>query len=233
MKHPYFFVFAFSFSLLTSGCWTVKETEHPSVAVTALPADKEMRVRVAGFDATVTSFDTVQSYSTVTGWSGPWYGRRGWYGGGYGSSFSTTTSYIPRTEKTSVYRDRAVDVLEQAGFLLKTSDPQYQIEVAFAGPFSEDGDGWAKFGWIVCTLLTADYDGATWHAKLRIHDLKSGKLVYAKDLAERDEAVVWGPIPLFSPSGSDRTSEPVMKHLCLAALTDKAVAEAVNFLSGR
>lgn len=231
MKHPYFFVFTFSFLLFLSGCWTVKETEHPSVVVTALPAGKEIRAQVAGFDATYISYDTAYSYSTVSGWSGPWYGRRGWHGG-YGTSVSTTTTYVPRAERTSVYRDRATDVLEQAGFLLKTSDPQYRIDVTFAGPFSEDGDGWARFVWMVCTLFTADYDGATWQAKLRVHDLKSGKLIYAKDLVERDEAVVWGPIPLFSPSGSDRTSDATMKHLCLASLTDKAVAEAVAFLSG-
>lgn len=232
MEHHNFFLFAFSFSLLLSGCWTVKETEHPSVAVTALPAGKEIRAQVAGFDATYISYDTAYSYSTVSGWSGPRYGRRGWHGGGFGTAVSTTTSYIPRAERTNAYRNRAVDVLEQAGFLLKTNDPQYQIEVTFAGPFSEDGDGWAKFGWLVCTLFTADYDGATWQAKLRVRDLKSGKLLYAKDIAERDEAVVWGPIPLFSPAGSDRTSEVTMKHICLAALTDKAVAEAVAFLSG-
>ena len=232
MKHPYFFLFPCSFFLFLSGCWTVKETGHPSVTITALPAGKEIRAQVAGFDATYISYDTAYSYSTVSGWSGPWYGRRGWHGG-YGTAVSTTTTYVPRAERTSVYRDRAVDVLEQSGFLLKTSDPQYQIEVTFAGPFSEDGDGWAKFGWLVGTLFTADYDAATWQAKLRIHDLKSGRLVYAKDLAERDEAVVWGPIPLFSPSGSVRTSATTMKHLCLSALVDKSVAEAVAFFAGR
>ena len=232
MKHLHFFTFAFSLALFFTGCWTVKESDHPPVAVTALPAGKEIRAQVAGFDATYISYDTAYSYSTVSGWSGPWYGRRGWHGGGFGTAVSTTTSYIPRAERTNAYRNRAVDVLEQAGFLLKTNDPQYQIEVTFAGPFSEDGDGWAKFGWLVCTLFTADYDGATWQAKLRVRDLKSGKLLYAKDIAERDEAVVWGPIPLFSPAGSDRTSEVTMKHICLAALTDKAVAEAVAFLSG-
>ena len=77
MEHHNFFLFAFSFSLLLSGCWTVKETEHPSVAVTALPAGKEIRAQVAGFDATYISYDTAYSYSTVSGWSGPWYGRRG------------------------------------------------------------------------------------------------------------------------------------------------------------
>ena len=86
-------------------------------------------MQVAGFDATYISYDTAYSYSTVSGWGGPWYGRRSWHGGGFGTAVSTTTSYIPRAERTSAYRNRAVDVLEQAGFLLKTSDPQYQIEV--------------------------------------------------------------------------------------------------------
>ena len=233
MKHPYFFLFTFSLLLLASGCWTVKETEHPSVAVAAVPSDKDLRVQVAGFDALVTSYDTAYSYSTAMGWSGPWYGRHGWYGGGFGTTTYATTSYIPRTTNTSVYRDRATDALECAGCNLKTKDPQYQVEVKFEGPFAESGDGWAAFGWMVCTLFTADYGGQTWNAKLRIHDLKSGKLVYAKDFSERDEAVVWGPIPIFSPAGGDRNSPAVMRHLCLTALTDKAIAESVSFLAGR
>ena len=220
-------------SLVLSGCWTVSEAEHPAVPMTALPAGKELHVQVAGFDATFTSYDTAYSYSTATGWSGPWYGRRGWYGGGLHSTTYSTTSFSPRPERTSVFRDRAADALERAGCILKTKDPQYQIDVRFVGPYSEDGDGWATFGWVVCTLFTADYGAANWNAKLRIHDLKSGKLVYAKDFVERDEAVVWGPIPFFSPSGSDRTSGSVMKSICLTALTDKAVAEALSFLAGR
>lgn len=226
-------LFEYSVVSFLAGCWTVKETEHPAVAVAALPAVKELRVQVAGFDAAFTTYDTAYSYSTVSGWSGPWYGRRGWSGGGWGTSVYSTTSYIPRTEKSSAFRDRATDALERAGFVLKTKDPQYQIEVRFEGPFSESGDGWATFGWMVGTLFTADYGGATWNAKLRIHDLKSGKLVYAKDLTERDEAVVWGPIPFFSPAGNDRNSDVVMKQICLTALTDKAVAEAINFLAGK
>lgn len=225
-----------SFALLAvlfAGCWTVRETEHPSAQVTALPAGKELHVQVAGFDATVTSYDTAYTYSTVTDWHGPWYGRRGWYGGGWGTSTCSTTSFVPRTEKTSVFRDRAMDAFERAGCILKTKDPLYQVEVRFDGPFSEDGDGWATFGWMVCTLFTAEYGGQTWTARLRIHDLKSGKLVFSSDLVERDEAVVWGPIPIFSPGSSDRNSPAVMKGLCLTVLTDRAVAEAMSFFASR
>ena len=47
----------------------------------------------------------------------------------------------------------------------------------------------------------------------------------------RGEALVWGPIPLISPSTSTRTSSGAMKEKCLSALTDKAVAEAIAFLA--
>ena len=220
-------------ALTWAGCWTVKETEHPQVVVTALPEGKEVRVQVAGFDATVTTWDEAYHYTTMTGWSGPWYGRRGWRGGGWTTTTGSTVSFIPRTTATSVYRDRATDALERAGFLLKAADPQYRVEVRFEGPYSEGGDGWAEAGWMLGTLFTADYDGATYVAHLRVYDLKTGKLLLGQDLTERDEAVVWGPIPLFSPAGSDRTSPGVMKVLCLSALSDKAVAEAAAFLAAR
>jgi len=143
----------------------------------------------------------------------------------------STTEYLPQTETTAVYRNRATDGLEHAGCILRAKDPQYRVEVRFEGPYDEPGDGWATFGWTVCTLLTADYGAQDWTAKLRIHDLKTGKLVYEKDHVQRYEAVVWGPIPFFSPLGSDCTSSHVMQDWCLTALTDVAVADALTFLS--
>ena len=153
-----------------------------------------------------------------------------WWTAGH---FPGSLWYLYEATGDAFFRDRAADALERAGCILKTKDPQYQVEVRFEGPYSEDGDGWASFGWMVCTIFTADYNAVNWNAKLRIHDLASGKLVYAKDFVERDEAVVWGPIPIFSPAGSDRNSNAVMKQICLMALTDKAVAEALSFFSGR
>ena len=103
----------------------------------------------------------------------------------------------------------------------------------FDGPFCESGDDWATAGWLVCTLFTADFGAQTWSAKLKIHDLASGKLLCEKDLVARDEALVWGPIPVFSPSCATRTSGSVMRDNCLRSLTDLAVAEAVTFLAAR
>ena len=227
-------LFGYSVVAAFAGCWTVRETEHPAVAVTALPAGRDVRVQVAGFDATVTTYDTAYGYTTVTGFAPGYYDRHGHYrGGGFGTATYSTTEYIPRTEVTSVYRDRATDALERAGCVLQTKDPQYRVEVRFEGPFSEGGDAWATVGWMICTIFTADYGAADWFAKLKIHDMRTGKLVHERDFTERDEAVVWGPIPIFSPACSSRTTSGVMASNCLTALTDRAVAEAVSFLSGK
>ena len=215
------------------GCWTVRETPWPESAAKALQKGRELRVQLAGFDATVTSYLPVHGYTTVSGWSDPWYGGRRRRYGGYYSTTVSTTEFIPHVAKTSAYLNRATDAFEKCGCILQTTDPQYRVEVRFEGPYSEDGDGWAEAGWMLGTLFTADYDGATYVAHLRVYDLKTGKLLLGQDLTERDEAVVWGPIPLFSPAGSDRTSPGVMKVLCLSALTDKAVAEAAAFLAAR
>ena len=219
--------------LCLAGCWTVRETEHPVTEVAKLPEGKDVKVQIAGFDATVTTYDAAYGYGSATTFGDSYYGRRGRHHGGISTTTFQTTEYIPRTEATSVYRDRATDALERAGCILQAKDPQYRVEVRFEGPFSEDGDGWATAGWIICTIFTADYGAANWSAKLKIHDMKTGKLIHEKDFAERDEAVVWGPIPIFSPACSSRSSANVLKDNCLTSLTDRAVAEAVSFLSAR
>ena len=222
--------FAYSIiSLCLAGCWTVRETDHAVPPISSLPAGKETKVRVSGFESTVMTYDMAYTYGT--GNVGGWYDYRGCYRSGFGSGMYSSTTYIPRVEETKVYQDRATDLLEHAGCIVKAKDPQYGIEVRFDGPFFESGDAWAEVGWLVCTILTADFQAQSWTAKLRIHDLGTGKLLHEKDIVERDEAVVWGPIPLISPSTSPRTSPGTMKEKCLSALTDKAVAEAIAFLS--
>ena len=216
-------------SLVLAGCWTVRETDHAVPPIGSLPSGKETKVRVSGFESTVMTYDTAYTYGT--GNVGGWYDYRGCYRGGFDMGMYSSTTYIPRVEETKAYLDRATDLLEHAGCIVKAKDPQYGIEVRFDGPFSESGDAWAEAGWLVCTILTADFQAQNWVAKLRIHDLGTGKLLHEKDIVERDEALVWGPIPLISPSTSTRTSSGTMKEKCLSALTDKAVAEAIAFLS--
>ena len=225
--------FEYSIISLLAGCWTVREADLPKAEVPSLPKGKELKVQVAGFDATVTTYEAAYGYATVSGFGGPYYDCRGCYCGGFGTAMCSTTEFIPRTESTPVYRNRATDALERAGCIVQATDPRYRVEVRFDGPFFESGDGWAAAGWLVCTLFTADFAAQDWTAKVKIHDLTSGKLIHEKDLCVRDEAVVWGPIPIFSPSCSPRTSSSVLKDNCLSALTDLAVSEAVSFLAGR
>ncbi|MBQ0033019.1 MAG: hypothetical protein KBT68_09505 [bacterium] len=234
IRHSNIRTFAYPIiSLCLAGCWTVRETAHPAIEVVKLPEGKDVRVQVAGFDATVTTYETAAGYGSVTTFGDSYYGRHGRYYGGVGTTTYQTTEFIPHTESTSVYRDRATDAFERAGCILQTKDPQYRVEVRFEGPFSESGDGWAMAGWMICTIFTADYGAADWSAKLKIHDMKTGKLIHERVFTERDEAVVWGPIPIFSPACSSRNSASVMKDICLIALTDRTVAEAVSVLSAR
>ena len=218
--------------LALAGCWTVRETPPPHVAVVKVLEGKDLTVQVAGFDATVTTYEAAYGYTTVSGFE-PYYDCRGRYrGSAFGTTTYSTTEYIPHTESTPVYRNRATDALERAGCIVQAKDPRYRIEVRFEGPFAESGDCWAEAGWLICTIFTADFGAQNWAAKLKIHDLSCGKLIYEKDLTVRDEAVVWGPIPIFSPACAARTSTSVMTVNCLNALTDLAVAEAVSFLAG-
>jgi len=228
----YSVILLFGYCLL--GCWTVREPVAPDVRIARLPEGKSLRVQLAGFDAHVTKYIPAYGYSTVTTFGGGSYyhGRHpGYYDPGLRTSMVQSTEFLPQTESSPVYRNKATDMLEHAGCILQTKDPQYRVEVRFDGPFDEPGDGWAMFGWSVCTLLTADYGAQNWTAKLKVHDVKTGKLIYERDHAQRYEAVVWGPIPFFSPLGSDRTSNAVMQDWCLSALTDLTVADALDFLS--
>lgn len=215
-----------------SGCWTVREPVPPSVPQVRLAEGQSVRVQLAGFDATVTSYLPAYGYATVTE-VGPHYGWHGRRHGWWGTTTVSTTEFIPKTERTPTYRNRATDALEHAGCVLQTTDPQFRVEVRFAGPSSDSSDAWARAGWMLGTLLTADYAAEVWTAKLKIHDMKSGKLVFEKDFEQRYEAVVWGPIPLFSPMSSPDTSDAVIQGWCLTALTDVTVAEAIAFLAAQ
>jgi len=229
------FISCLSISLFV-GCWTVREPLAPDVHVVHLPTGREIRVQVVGFDARVTTYVPAFGYSTVTTFGGPCWGGRSWRyydPGPLGTTMVSTTEFLPQTESTAVYRNQATDLLEHAGCILQTKDPQYRVEVRFEGPFDEPGDSWATAGWMICTLLTADYGAQNWTAKLKIHDVKSGKLLYEKDHVRRYEAVVWGPIPFFSPLGSDRTSIPVMQGWCLSRLTEGTIADALDFLAAQ
>jgi len=219
--------------LFLTGCWTVRKPVDPEIPVVQLPKGREVRVQLAGFDAQVTKYVPAYGYSTVTTFGGgphPYCSRSGYYDSGLRTSMVSTTEFVPQLEATPAYWNRATDILEHAGCILQTKDPQYKVEVRFEGPFDEPGDTWAAVGWALCTLLTADYGAQDWTAKLKVYDVKTGRLLHEKDHRQRYETIVWGPIPLFS-LGSERTSGPVMQDWCLSMLTETTAADALTFLS--
>ncbi|MBR1920841.1 MAG: hypothetical protein IJ829_02415 [Kiritimatiellae bacterium] len=208
-----------------AGCFTLYETDYPDVQMSAA-ADAGVSVQVAGFEADVTTFVPVYGYQTYYHYGS--FGRRGGY---WGPSTVATETYIPQTRATDAYRDRAVELLEASGFDMKNERPDYRVEVKFAGPIVTDGDRAVEAAWTILSALSADYGVQAWTARLKIYDVATGRLVMHHDYRERYQAVVWGPLPLFSPGGSDKTSNNAVQNWCLTALTDRTIADATAFLS--
>ena len=216
--------------LAFAGCFTIFESEYPAVEM-ASAGNADVKVQLSGFEAAVTTYEILYGYETSYRYH-HYYGYRRNYGY-WGPSTVMTETYVPQTRATSAYIDRATEILELNGFNPKTDKPEYRIEVKFGGPFVSDGDRAAEAAWTIFSLLTADYGVHTWTAKLKIYDVATGKLLMHYDYSERYSALVWGPIPLFSPAGSDKTSTNSMQNWCLTALTDRAMADATAFLSAK
>ena len=214
--------------LAFAGCFTIFESEYPAVEM-ATAGNADVKVQLSGFEAAVTTYEVLYGYETSYRYH---YGYRRHYGY-WGPSTVMTETYVPQTRATSAYIDRATEILELNGFNPKTDKPEYRIEVKFSGPFVSDGERAAEAAWTIFSLLTADYGVHTWTAKLKIYDVATGKLLMHYDYSERYSALVWGPIPLFSPAGSDKTSANSMQNWCLMALTDRAMADATAFLSAQ
>ena len=176
----------------------------------------------------MTTYDVVYGYETAYRYHSP---HRRYHYGYWAPSTVMTETYIPQSRPTSAFIDRATEILELNGFNPKTDKPEYRIEVKFDGPFVTDGERAAEAAWTIFSLLTADYGVHTWTAKLKIYSISTGKLLMHCDYSERYSALVWGPIPLFSPAGSDKTAANSMQRWCLMALTDRAMADATAFLS--
>lgn len=206
------------------GCFTLHETEYPAVQSVST-GGAEIGVQLAGFEASVTSYVPVYGYQTVFH---PGHRRRG----GWMSTYMTET-YIPKTEETSAYRDRATDILEKGGFIVRTDNPEYRVEVKFSGPYVTDGDNMVSAAWSLFSLFSADYGVQKWNARLKVYEISSGRLLMSHDYSQRYQAVVWGPLPIFSPAGSELTSFNSMQSWCLSALVDCAMADAAAFIAGR
>lgn len=213
-------------SVFFAGCFTISETEFPSVVQSSIPADKSLGVQLSGFEATVTTYVPVYGYETIlTSAPGPRHRRHH-----YTTTVATET-YIPQVNNTTAFLDRATDTLEKCGFTLQTTQPRYRVDVDFNGPFVSGTESASSFAWLLFTAFTTDYGVQTWTARMKIYDMATGRVCLFKDYTQKYESYVWGPIPIFSPAGSDKSSYNVMQSWCLTALTDLAMADATAFLS--
>jgi hypothetical protein len=226
-RRDFFAVFAVA-SLALAGCWTFNETAYPEVAVTqAAGASTNITLTVAGFEAVLTEYEAVHGYSTVYV---PGYHSRRYYRPGYYETVSTV-ALVPQRRSTDMFLKRAQDEFEKAGFVLGTGITDATVDVRFEGPYADAADDWKRIGWEFLTVFFCDYGSASWTAKLRIRDSKTGRLLFHHDYVQKFETHVFGLIPLFSISSSDATTSANMQTWCLAALTDRAVADATAFLS--
>jgi hypothetical protein len=210
-----------------AGCVTFDQTPFPDVHIPSAPKGTDITLQIAGFSASRTTFLPTYGYTTVVGPAPACRGRRAW-----GPRTYTTVSYQAQLSDTPIFRDRATDAFERAGFLTRAPQPRYRVEVTFDGPFATGADHVEAAAWSLLSLLTADRGIQTWRAALRLHDNATGRLVHARDYTQTYHATAWGPVPLFSPAAAGTTDEWAMTVFCLSALTDRAVADAAAFLAG-
>jgi len=219
-------------ALMLCGCFTLHETEPVRVQLSKAPAGADVKIALSGFAATLTEYVPIYGYQTYYVEGGPvWghHGRRGWYPGHYETA--TTETLIPKISKTEMFLQRASNMLEDNGFLLRTSPADYNVDVTFEGPFISDDERSVEWAWMLCSVLSAEYSVQTWTAKLRIYDNKTGRVVFTQDYAQRYQNVVWSPLFFIGLSGYTRNTFNYMQCWCLTALTDRAMADATAFLT--
>ena len=218
-------------ALALCGCFTWHETEPVQVQMSQVPKEREIKVALSGFAATITEYIPVYGSQTYYVHGGPAWGRHGrpyWYGGHYETA--TTETLIPKVEKTEVVLRLAQNHLEDSGFLLRATPADYNVDVTFEGPFITDDERTLEWVWMLCSVLSAEYSVQTWTAKLRIYDNKTGRVVFTRDYAQKYDNVVWSPLFFVGLAGYTSNTYNYMQSWCLTALTDRAVADATAFL---
>ena len=215
-----------------AGCFTVYHNDYPATALEHFPAAaKPMTVAVSGFETSLTEYVPIHGYATV--WrEHPGYYHHGYYRPGFVAPETvSTTTYERRDRPTTAFVEKAVDALESCGYTIGAANADYAVDVKFSGPVVTDEDSATEALWVILSIFTADYSAQEWHAKLKIHDLKTGKLVMTHDYDQRAEVGVWGPIPIFSPFSATATESNRLQCWALTALTDRAMADATAFLA--
>lgn len=210
-----------------AGCFTLSETQYPETIVGAVPEGKSLSVKITGFKSVVTEYMQAYGYDTV--WTPGHPGRYGWGPGRYHTVLSTT--YVPQMRESDAFAQRAKEIAEKSGFITMAEKPDYIVEASFGGPMVSNEDRNVRGLWLLLSILSADYASNTWTAKLKVYDNATGRLVFHHDYEQRYQVAVWGPLPLFSPAGSSKTDPSAIQGWCLAALTDRIMADVSSFLA--
>lgn len=216
-----------------TGCFTLHEAEPVTAQMSRLPEGRNVSVALSGFDATITDYVPVYGYETVYVDGGHYHGRgRHYYHPGHYQTVTTET-LVPQIHPTEAFRQRARDLMEDSGFLLRALPADYNVEVTFEGPFITDGQRGVQWAWMLCSVFSAEYSVQTWNAKLRIYDNKTKRVVFTRDYSQKYDNVAWSPIFFIGLAGYTRNSFNAMQSWCLTALTDRMVADATAFLAAR
>ncbi len=211
-----------------AGCFTFDKSEFPETKPSALPSTAtNVTATIQGFDATLTEYVPVIGYSTVyvPGHVGHHHVHPGHY------ETVQTSTYVPQARPDEAFKNRALGILEECGYLTRSATPDFVISVTFSGPAKTDSEMSAEAAWILLTAFMCDFDAQTWGAKLKIYDNKTGRLVFHNDYSQHYETKVFSPIPLFGIAGCRETTGNYMQSWCLTALTDRAMADATAFLA--
>ena len=217
-----------------AGCWTFEESVYPETVTTpcggkdsAATTAATFTIGVNGFAAVLTEIEAVGGYTTVYV---PGHHHRHHYEPGYLETVHTVT-YLPQRRSTDMFLKRAKDEFEKAGYRLSDGTPDYTVEVEFIGPRVTQEDVSSDILWNLCTLFFCDYAANEWSAKLRVRDNRDGRLVFYHDYTQRYETKVFSLIPILGPEGCSSTTPAAMQSWCLAALTDRVVADVTAYLS--
>ena len=213
---------------LLTGCFTVSESDYPATVMTGAGEGADISVKVDGFEAELVEYVTSYGYETL--YTGGWYGRHGRYHPGYLTVVPTSYT-VPEAFATDMFKVRATDRLEAAGFITKAPTPDYLVEVRFDGPAG--GSFGMRMLWLLGTIFTCDDATVAWSAKLKVYDNRTGKVVLAQDYVQDYHVRGFSPIPIFGPAAYDGTSSNNMEVWCLSALTDRVTADVSAFLAAR
>lgn len=213
-------------AFVLAGCFTISETEFPTVAMTKAPRD--IKLQLEGFLATVVDYTPIYTTDTYLV-SGGGFGHRRRYGGSYYTT-RTSTTYVPNVHNTDVFLQRAQNNLESAGFILRAAPAEYTVSAVFGGPADHEDSG-LHFLETLGTLTLFFKGGSVSTANLKIYDNRTGKCVFAQNYVQEYVAHGCSPIPLFGMVGYDKLGTSYQRNWCLDALTDRMTADVTAFLS--